>query len=1044
MKWNKEQLEAINTTGTNVLVSASAGAGKTAVLVERLVKRCLTDKVQLNEILAMTFTEAAANEMKKRLSKRLNEEYNSPGSDQEYIAKQLVYLQDAKISTIHSFCLDLIKKHADAIGLNPNFANTILEEGQLNFAKENAFNEVLDDWCTHRKEDISLLSHYFSSRSEDFSEMKNTVYQIIQAANASSDEYTWYQNAKSSYQRITNQHDFSNDTLHYFFSSCKLDIEIQIQYLMQCKKIMELSDIDNQKVYTSIVSNLEFMLAAKNSVDSKNIDAFVDSFRRACSKPLAPFGKNKEYTSVRTECLKHRSKCIASYPDLETSRIDSNHMSDFAMHLLDFSKEVGLALMNNKVKFEAIHFDDMERYAYQILLQDDFRIAKLYRELFKEILVDEFQDTSELQNEIICLISNGNNVFRVGDVKQSIYRFRKAKPEIMRSLMVDSTTKQINLAFNYRSNHSIVSFTNDLFDKLMNVEGCKDSYRSIDHVQAGTEQQHSFDSPVEFYALHTKDIDENLDNKQAKAKFIAQKIIEMKETTDFKKWSDYVILAKSHADKNLLKQVFSEYNIPHSIDAKEGFYQSTCCHIVVSMLRLIDAIDDISLVAVLTSPLYKMSDDELALLKLNYKSIYDGCLKSNHPLIRDIKFCRQTIREEGLCKCLNYIATINNFVEEQLDIQQRTNFDLLFQKASSFQLQSNSLKQFINQIDLNIDEKSDEATSLGPEEDVVRAITIHHSKGLQYKVVFYWSTSSNRQLEKADAVLVDPDLGIGLYGFYLPYRLRRATIQRIAIEHKSNLEDLEEAIRVLYVALTRAETKLIIVDKVDKEIEKTTITLSLLNARKGMTQLILSALSNQVNFIRFDVFSIDNHIATLKEKENICFKMKYDLEDHTIKTLSPSSTENYFVPKLNFYDSTNRGTTLHEIIERLPNRVWNENDFDSNQISMNDIQKCIHFSQTDLYAKCITMDIKKEYPFTLLDHQTLIQGSFDFIATDESNCILIDFKSDRNILKDELCLRYTKQIETYCHVLTNLYPSLTIKAYLYSFELEQFIEIKTS
>lgn len=1043
MKWNKEQLEAIQTTGINVLVSASAGAGKTAVLVERLVKRCLIDHVQLNEILAMTFTEAAANEMKKRLSKRLNEEYNQPHADQVYIAKQLVYLQDSKISTIHSFCLDLIKKHADAIGLNPDYANNILEDGQLKFAKESAFNTILDQWCLNKKEATLLLSNYFSSRSEDFTEMKDTVFQIIQAAKASSDENVWYQNAKQAYQKITNQQDFSQDTLAYFFSSCKLDVEIQMQHLFECKRIMELSDVDNQKVFSSILSNLEFMEAAKKSLDENNIDVFVDSFRRACSKPLAPFGKNKEYTAVRTECIKHRSQCISLYPDLETSRNDANHMSDFALHLLDFAKEVGDELVSNKMKFEAIHFDDMEKYAYEILLQDDYRIAKLYRNLFKEILVDEFQDTSELQNEIICLISNGNNVFRVGDVKQSIYRFRKAKPEIMRNLMDDSNTRQINLAYNYRSNHSIVSFTNDLFDRLMNVDGCKDSYRSIDHVQAGTDHQRSFDSPVEFYALHPKEIDENLDSKQAKAKFIAQKIIEMKQNTNFKKWSDYVILAKSHADKNLLKQVFSAYNIPHSIDAKEGFYQSTCCHIVLSMLRLIDSIEDISLVAVLTSPLYKMSDDELALLKLNFNSILDGCIKTNHPVINDIYSCRKLIHDKGLCECLNYIALINNFVEDHLDIQQRTNFDYLFQKVSSFQNQSNSLKQFLNQVDLNIDERSDEATSLGPEEDVVRAITIHHSKGLQYKVVFYWSTSSNRQLEKADSVLVDPDLGIGLYSFYLPYRLRRSTIQRIAIEHKSNLEDLEEAIRVLYVALTRAETKLIIVDKVDKEIINKPITLSLLNARKGMTHLIFSALGNQNNFNRFDILSIDDNIAEADIKHQAIFKKKYEQENKSIKTLSPSSTENYFTPKLNFYDAKNRGTTLHEIIEKLPNQIWTEMDFNLNLISQNDMQKLIQFSQTDLYKKCLTMQIEKEYAFTLLDQNTLIQGSFDFIATNENSCILIDFKSDRNVFESELILRYAQQINTYYHALTILYPSLTIQTYLYSFDLEKFIEIKS-
>lgn len=1043
MKWNKEQLEAIQTSGSNVLVSASAGAGKTAVLVERLVKRCLIDHVELNEVLAMTFTEAAANEMKKRLSKRLNEEYLKENADKEYIAKQLVYLQDAKISTIHSFCLDLIKKHADAIGLDPNFANRILEEGQLEFAKTKAFEQVLTNWCNNSFDRISFLSQYFSARSEDFTNLKETVFDIAQKASSSSNELEWYNNAKKATSFIQTQNDCDSTLLDYFFSSCTLDIEIAYQYLLDCKKVIESDSSAPDKVLTSILLNLEFLDDVRNKLNDKNIDIFINAFRRFLAKAIAPYGKNKEYTAIRENYREHQNKCINKYPDFETLRNDSNAMNDFTSSLLDFTYEVSIELDNNKKELKAISFDDMEKFAYQILCADHNRIATIYRNSLKEILVDEFQDTSELQNEILCLISSGNNVFRVGDVKQSIYRFRKAKPEIMRELMNDQNTKQINLAYNYRSNHSIVSFTNDLFNRLMNVEGCKDTYRDIDHVQAGTVNQKSFDSPVEFYGLRVKEMDNDLDNKHAKAVFIAQKIIEMRKTTEFTHWRDYVILAKSHSDKNLLKQVFSKYNIPYSIDAKEGFYQSICCHIVISMLRCVDEIQDIPLVAVCTSPLYKMSDNELALLKLKYKTIYNGLIQTQHPFINDIQFCREIMKTKGLCELLNYIATINNFVSDQLDSQQRTNFDLLFQKASTFQLTSNSLKKFINQIDLNIEEKSDEATALGPEEDVVRAITIHHSKGLQYKVVFYWSTSQNLLQDKKDDVLVDPDLGIGCYAFSLPYRLRRSTFQRIAIEHKINLEDLEEAIRVLYVALTRAETKLILVDKLEKDINQKNITLSLLNARKGMTTLLLSALSSQPNFNIYDVTDLNNEIVQKQVKETTVYNKKYELPVHLIESYSPSSTENYFIPKLYLTSVQNHGTTIHEIIEKLPNTEWVFDDFASNDISLEDTNKLIHFSQTTLYKECCTMTILKEYPFCVLSNNKLIQGSFDFIAINESKCILIDFKTDKNITKQELIHRYHSQIETYRLALSILYPNTVVTSYLYSFALEEYIEIKS-
>lgn len=295
---------------------------------------------------------------------------------------------------------------------------------------------------------------------------------------------------------------------------------------------------------------------------------------------------------------------------------------------------------------EGIDFDDMEHFAYQILTAENNLAAKRYQERFDEIMVDEFQDSNDLQNAIINLISRGANVFRVGDVKQSIYRFRGGKPQIMRNLMNDARPENcfIHLSSNYRSKQMIVDFNNDLFLRLMNIPGCSDQYTDHDCVKTGAPAQKQDNYPVEFHALMTKalkDQDEGAENlaaNQIKAQYIAQQILTMHETSDFRQWKDYVVLVRSHAVKSHLKQAFDQAGIPYYIDAKAGFYQSEAMQILLSWFRiLINPADNLSLTAVLSSDFYQADDEELARLamKRERRPIFDILKEEHHPLVAD-------------------------------------------------------------------------------------------------------------------------------------------------------------------------------------------------------------------------------------------------------------------------------------------------------------------------------------------------------------------------------------------------------------------------
>lgn len=1057
MKWNEEQNQAINSVGKNILVSASAGAGKTAVLVERLIKRCLIDHIELDCILAMTFTEAAANEMKKRLSFRLNEEYEKMNADKEYIKRQLILLQNAQISTIHSFCLNLIKKNYTVLGLDPAIINNILDEGAIALAKENAFEKIMNEMIQEYPADFFACAQYFSSRSEDFDSLKDAVLLIAKTAKDSANELAWYNTAKENYQIINTQSDINPTLLFYFMESYRVDIETQINYLDELKTLCMNHYPDAIDVLATIDIRSNFIIHALESLNKNNLDAFIHSFRNALTKEIKLIRKAEDFKKIREALNKHSKQCATYLYDFETLKKDSNSMQSIILTLVEFAHRTSIQFNKNKLEQKGLDFDDMEHFAFQILSSKKTNVASFYQNEFEEILVDEFQDTNTTQNEIVNLISRGNNVFRVGDVKQSIYRFRKAKPDLMRKLNQDENTENIYLSYNYRSNHSIVEFNNDLFDICMNISGCKDAYTQYDHVKAGTPRQFENDYPVEFYGLNYDEISSNIDNddeaddeenlaqKQIKARFIAHKILDMKKNSSFKKWSDYVILTKSHKDKNVLREAFEFYNIPYSIYAKEGFYQSECCHIILSMLRLIEEIDEISLLAVLLSPLYNTTDNEIVQLRLAYSSLSNACVQTNHPIIKDIQTCKTILNHDGLTALLNKISLINNLVEDGFDNQQRTNFDLLFEKALSFEKTSGSLRQFIQQIDINLDEKSNEAVALGPDEDVVKSMTIHHSKGLQFNVVFYWSTSKNPNLEKKDALLIDSELGFGVNYIQFPFRYKRPTLQRMALEFKNSMEELEENIRVLYVALTRPENKLIIVDNVKSPILPEPITRALLNKRKGNTNLLLSALSQQENFAIHYVDELEKIETPLRDEIMTPNVHRYEYEKNTLPILTPSSTEKKLIPSLSFAKESGaiRGTLIHKLIETLPNYVWSLSDFTDSECSDGDIQKLIYFSNSDLYKQCLTMKIEKEFPFTVKRENDLLQGTIDFLAYNDNEVILIDFKTDQNSTEKELIDHYQSQLNLYHEALKVIFPNLLIKIFLYSFELGHEILINS-
>ncbi len=1049
MNFDQEQTQAINAVGSNILVSASAGAGKTGVLVARLQKRCVKDRIDLSRILAMTFTAAAAAEMKKRLASQLHGMFENAIDldEKQWLSDQLIALESAYITTIDSFCLTIIRKYCNVIGLDPAIATNILDEGTQTIMRKEAFHEALSVfYASYPQETIDLL-RYFSLRSEDYDALYNLTEKINLAANAGMDPEGWYAQARDSYKTIKRLNDMDPVILDGFFGYLSLECK-------KCSSIldaMEYHGKDDPKVDLELIAKKKNALVnCLNALQEHDYATYGNALEGLHFLKTSASGKNEAYKKERDKLNKQVKSMLEEHFDSDMLVQDNNELTMICRNLVDLAKLSHDLFQEAKKQKVCMDFGDMERYAFEILKKNDGVVAKILRDSLDEIMVDEFQDTSELQNAIIEMISKGNNVFRVGDVKQSIYRFRQAKPQLMRSLMEDENTLQITLRHNYRSKQSIVAFTNLLFQRLMNIPGSKDTYEERDTVSIGASYQVEEPVPVEFIMLdnpknksdeETNDEEGPSSAKDAKASYIAARILQMKKEDPSLRFGSFAVLVKAHADKAPLRSAFDAYGIPYEIDAREGFFQSELCQVVLSLVRFIcDESDTISLAAVLASELYGFSDQYLATLKINHNTLLDG-IKEEHPeIFEECHRLREIARNESICAFLNEVAKLHGFFNK-LDEKQQANFDYLFEKAINTDMPS--LHAFLAIMEAGETEKSSEAMSKGKDDDVVTVTTIHQSKGLQYGVVFLWSSNQNYFADTREALIIQDSL-IGMKHISFPYLGRRTTVQRLAVEYAAGLEDIEEYVRLLYVAVTRAQARLIIVDIEKEDPPVVTMTQGILSLRKGFSGLILRALENGPLFVRC-------HDATDYTKDEIQATKKYVNELPVLSfqpeiftpLAKPSENEMTRLAPLELMNKSSRrhGTYIHEVIENLPNRTWTMDDFKDLALTKGDRKRLLEFSHSDLYHRSLAMEIHKEYPFYVETASLRISGTMDFVAISSDTIILVDFKTD-HAEPEELQLRYSDQINTYRKALRVLFPGKNIEAYAWSFHDNCAVEIE--
>ena len=779
--------------------------------------------------------------------------------------------------------------------------------------------------------------------------------------------------------------------------------------------------------------------------------------------PPSPDKEDKEYARLRKSLLALEDAQLEILFSEDEFMRDIRYLYPYIKKLVDMCRDYRSAYARIKEEHKVIDFDDMEHFALEILQAKGGRVADIYREKFVEIMVDEFQDSNDVQNQLVMLICRKNNVFRVGDIKQSIYGFRHAKPSLMKGLIDHrgEFDEVIYLSNNYRSKKMIVDFNNDLFKLLMNIDGFSCSYAKEDDVETGVPAQNEDNVPICFHAVYHNEIKEAegiiVSKNELKASYIANQILEIKEREQ-RKWKDFVVLVRGNARKDDMKKIFDELNIPYFIDIKYGFYQSNAVQVILSAMKcILHPHDDISFTATMLSPLFRKSTMDFAQAKLQKEkgqSYYSWFCEHPFPgfeILQELIFQHGRLR---ISELINKLYEMQDYYRLHTSIQEKTNLDLLFEKAVQFEDQyASGLSSFLSQIEQIKDAQTAEAIPIGAEADVVRVMSIHQSKGLQFPVVFLWSTDKQTPIEFKDFCISDSELGLAMKAMDLPQRYVRTTIPRIAMEHKKDKEELEEEMRILYVATTRAQTQMHIVDCIlELDAYKHPLSMSQVYNRNGYTSWILQTFLCNPSPL-FTVKEVHRlwHSEVQQAEAGVYHPFRvYEKPSKSIELVTASAQEARELPAFTFDDDmqgSDYGTMMHKMIEALQAPIWSRDVIlqVANQQLVElkewDIQTLLQLGKDPDYLLAYRGDVHHEMPFMVKDGLQILHGYMDFVSIQNDRMIILDFKTDSLKEDAEFIQRYKGQLAMYKKAMHILYPKHSITTCIYSLHLHRMIAI---
>ena len=882
-RWTEGQIQAIEARGSDLLVSAAAGSGKTAVLVERVIRKIVEEGQQVDRLLVVTFTNAAATEMRQRvgaaIAKKLEED---PGNI--HLQEQMAFLPRADIKTIHAFCLQVIREYYHILKIDPAVRTAdpsevkLLQKEVLDDLFEEIYAEEENEWF------LNLLETFTASTKDD--KLKELVLQAYAYAEGAPDPYRKLEEAAEGFLMQEGQ---TIDACRWF-SFIREGVQNQTEYaLYQLQKAFLLSDGGGFEGYHNLLGKeVEMLKNLRDALDRPYQEwrlayIAIDFARlpayKGQEKELAE--KIKELRNDAKDAVKKIGEVYFAYSAEMQAELIRN-MYPVAKALSDVTGRFIHAFDGAKREKNIIDFTDYEHFALQVLLDENgtpTQAAEEIRQRYDEIMIDEYQDSNIVQEMVLQAVSGyhmgENNRFMVGDVKQSIYRFRQAMPELFNEKYLKypaaegGKERKIVLSKNFRSRKNILDGINFIFRQIMCRELGDIDYDAEAALYAGMEflpcaEPHGGAS--EIILIETKEAEDSdlseelqeMDRRQVEATAIAKRIKDLmesgyhvldKKTGEYRpvQYGDISILLRTMKNwSSVLEDVFGREGLPFYAETAEGYYSVPEVETVLHLLRLIDnPRQDIPLLSILHSPIYSMTADEMMQIRLGGgKGGYYDCLQKYleagedeglrgriSAFLGDIEFFRKQNRDLSLHELLRLLYRETGYYD-YLGMTaggelRQANLRLLLDKAEQYEKGSRKgLFYFIRYVeDMKTAEVETSSAKLqvdSPEH--IRVMTIHKSKGLEFPVVFVSDMGKAfNEMDSREKIIFHQKWGYGMDWMDLDRRVSYRTLSRMALADAVRMENLAEEIRVLYVALTRAKEKLILTGttkNLEKSMEK--------------------------------------------------------------------------------------------------------------------------------------------------------------------------------------------------------------------------------
>ena len=878
IKYTSDQQAVIDIRGKNVLVSAAAGSGKTAVLTARIVDLiCDKDNPRsIEDMLIVTFTDAAAAEMRDRIGEAIRKKA-AEFPDDPHLARQQTLVHSALITTVHSFCLYLIRNHFERIGLDPSFSVASTETAEL--LLEDALEEAMGQMMSEEPERFDLVQERFMEAfsDEDLRSILKKLLEVVKSQPFAEDYFDTMEARLKAFAEDPEHSaavDFMTEYEGRLLRDYASDVDDQMDYMEQNGFHAYVDALQDDKAFF-------LQLAGMTSLDDRHNAISAHTFARLGSVKDKSDAEKKSMQARREKYVKKRVKDLQK----KFHRMPLSEMLEYDLKnepvlsaLLELLKRFYRCYQEKKKEKNVIDFSDMEHFALEILYDREgeervpSEVAKAYRDHFCEVMVDEYQDSNYIQEYLLSAVSkiteNGGDRFMVGDVKQSIYRFRLARPEIFRekydTYSDDKNERdvRINLSKNFRSRREVLDSVNCVFEDSM--------FRAVGDIDYNDKAKLYLGA--EFYPA--KETDENIseilicptqsfENSELKnrneweALVTGLRIRELIESgfpvTDKKKdengntvfylrpirYSDITILVRAVKNRaSYIKRVLEAMSIPTMVLSREGYFETPEIRVLMNYVSVLDnPLQDIPLLGILHSPFGGFTEDEIATMRVGqtgdylfYSLLYykekgeDEALKEKvAAFLEKLDYYRKLSKKKNVYDILKLLMEKEGIKEyyaaSRFGEQRVANLKILLKRAKSYGEDGGAnLSNFVRYVDSMKSRNLDygEANISDEKANVVRIFTMHKSKGLEFPVCFVLGMGNalkNTKAENEKQIIMDPLFGIGMDYADPKERIIHPSFLLTALKLRDSIEERGEDLRLLYVAMTRAKEKLILVGK---------------------------------------------------------------------------------------------------------------------------------------------------------------------------------------------------------------------------------------